>query len=126
MPAMTADQAIQLLHLHERSVFQRWEAPHRRRRRGESDEVYCDRLQAMGRTDRAREAEEAALRRAARFEATGGWRHEHEAPPPELVPLETVTGWSRASGRPAHREGMALFGGWRIADTEKRKRARSG
>lgn len=122
LPPMTVDQAMQLLHLHEKSVHQSWEEPHRRRRRGESDEVYCDRLQAMRRATTEREAEEAALRRAARFEATGDWRLEDEPPPPVLPPLATVTGWSKASGRPAHHEGVALFGGWRIGDMKRRLR----
>jgi hypothetical protein len=120
MPRFTPDQAIQLLCLHDRSVNQGWEAPHRRRRRGESDEIYSLRLQAMWRVEKNLEAEAEAVRRAACFEATGGWRHEDEVPPPELPPLELVTGWSRASGRPAHHEGVALFGGWRIADMERK------
>ncbi len=126
LPAMTVNQAMQLLFLHEKSVHQRWEAPHRRRRRGESDEVYCDRLQAMGRAERNRDSDEAALRRAARFEETGGWRLEDEPPPPVLPPLSQVTGWSRASGRAPHHEGVALFGGWRIADMEQAGRRRKG
>lgn len=72
------------------------------------------------------EAEAEALCRAARFEQTGDRRHEDEVPPPTLPPLELVTGWSRASGRPAYHEGVALFGGWRIGDMEKRRRGRSG
>lgn len=120
MPRFTADQAIQLLCLHDRSVNQSWEQPHRRRRRGESDEIYSLRLQAMWRAEKGLEAEAEAVRRAARFEATGGWRHEEEVPPPELVPLGLVTGWSKASGRPAHHAGVALFGGWRIADMERK------
>jgi hypothetical protein len=124
LPRFSPDQALQLLFLHEKSVAQSWEQPHRRRRRGESDETHCERVQAMWRAEKGLEAEAAALRRAERFEATGGWRHEDEPPPPELPPLELVTGWSRASGRPPHHEGLALFGGWRIADMEKRLGAR--
>jgi hypothetical protein len=120
MPRFTADQAIQLLCLHDKSVNQGWEAPHRRRRRGESDEIYSLRLQAMWRAEKGLEAESEAVRRAFRFEETGGWRLEDEVPPPELVPLEQVTGWSRASGRPPHHAGVALFGGWRIGDMERK------
>jgi hypothetical protein len=123
IPPMSVDQAMQLLHLHEKSVQQRWEAPHRRRRRGESDEIYSARLAAMWRCENDLEAESAALRRAARYEETGDWRLEDEPPPPELPPLELVTGWSKASGRPAHNPGLALFGGWRIGDMA-RKRAK--
>jgi hypothetical protein len=75
----------------------------------------------MWRVEKDIEAETEAVRRAARFEATGGWRHADEPPPPELPPLSQVTGWSRASGRPPHRPGVALFGGWRIADMEKKR-----
>ncbi len=120
MPRFTADQAIQLLCLHDKSVNQSWEAPHRRRRRGESDEIYSLRLQAMWRAEKSLEAEAQALRRAFRFEETGGWRLEDEVPPPALPPLEQVTGWSRASGRPPHHAGVALFGGWRIGDMERK------
>lgn len=124
MPRFTPDQAIQLLCLHDKSVNQSWEAPHRRRRRGESDEIHSLRLQAMWRVETCLKAEAEAVRRAARFEATGSWRHEDEVPPPELAPLGQVTGWSRASGRPAHHSGVALFGGWRIADMERTLRAK--
>jgi hypothetical protein len=122
MPRFTPTQAVQLLSLHDKSVNQGWEEPHRRRRRGESDEIYSLRLQAMWRVECNLEAEALALRRAARFEATGGWRHEDEVPPPQLPPLELVTGWSKAMGKPAHHEGVALFGGWRIGDMRRRLR----
>lgn len=125
IPPMSWNQTFQLLCLHDRSVNQGWEAPHRRRRRGESDEIYSLRLQAMWRVETSLQAEGEALRRAARFEESGSWRHEDEPPPPELPPLELVTGWSRASGKPPHRPDVGLFGGWRIADM-KRKRAGKG
>jgi len=122
IPPLTADQALQLLSLHEKSVRQSWEQPHRRRRRGESDATYGLRLQTMWLAEKAREAEREAVRRAAEPEPA-------EAPPPELPPLpalDQVQGWSKASGKPPHHEGRALFGGWRIADMEAalRKRGR--
>ena len=120
MPRFSADQAIQLLCLHNKTVNQEWEQPHQRRRRGESDEIYSLRLQAMWRVETSLAAEAEAVRRAFQYEETGDWRHEDEVPPPELPPLELVTGWSRASGKPAHHEGVALFGGWRIGDMEKK------
>ena len=49
LPAMTVSQTLQLLYLHEKSVRQGWERPHRRRRRGESEEIYSERLRAMWR-----------------------------------------------------------------------------
>jgi hypothetical protein len=120
MPPLSWDQAFQLLCLHEKSVNQSWEQPHRRRRRGESDSVYVERLRAMWRAEKAREGEEEALRRAARYEASRSWRHEDEPPPPALPPLETVTGWSKASGKAGRHGGLALFGGWRIEPMNRR------
>jgi hypothetical protein len=120
MPRFTADQALQLLFLHEKSVQQSWEQPHRRQRRGESDETHRERLRAMWSAEKDLAAEASALRRAARYEETGDWRYEDEPPPPELPPLDLVTGWSRATGKPAHHPGVALFGGWRIGDMRKR------
>jgi hypothetical protein len=114
MPPLSWDQAFQLLCLHEKSVRQSWDQPHRRRRRGESEEVHRERLRAMWAAEKRIEAEDEALRRAACYEASGGWRHEDEPPPPELPPLEQVTGWSKASGRAGRHGGLALFGGWRI------------
>ena len=122
IPPLTADQALQLLCLHDKSVRQGWEQPHRRQRRGESDAVYIERLRAMGAAERTREAEDAALRRAARYEETGDWRFDHEAPPAGLPPLHLVTGWSRADpGKKPHNPDLALFGGWRIGEMRKRQ-----
>jgi hypothetical protein len=120
IPPLTADQALQLLCHHRKSVELGWDLPHRRRRRGEPWETYTERLSAMWRSERERAAEDEAVARALRFEATGSWRREDEAEPPPLPPLHLVTGWSRASGRAPHHEGVALFGGWRIADMERK------
>jgi hypothetical protein len=117
------DQAFQLLCLHEKSVHQGWEQPHRRRRRGESDEIYSLRLSAMWTAEKNREAEDAALRRAEHYEETGSWRYPDEAPPPRLPPLDQVTGWSKAdpAKKPHHPE-RAMFGGWRIEDWKRSRR----
>ncbi|MFL6843928.1 MAG: hypothetical protein ACJ8ER_03495 [Allosphingosinicella sp.] len=120
IPPLSWDQAFQLLCFHEKSVRQGWEQPHRRRRRGESDAVYIERLRAMWGAEKDLEAEEDALRRAARFDETGDWRFEDEAPPPPLPPLELVTGWSKAKGGPAHNPDLALFGGWRIGEMRRK------
>lgn len=123
IPPMTADQAIQLLCLHDKSVNQSWDKPHRRKRRGEPWETYTERLRAMWMSEEAREADAAALRRAAHYEQTGDWRYADEQPPPPLPPLEQVTGWSKADpGKRPHHQGVALFGGWRLGDWEKRRR----
>jgi hypothetical protein len=128
VPPMSADQMLQLLFLHEKSVRQSWEKPHRRKRRGEPWETYTERLRAMWVAEKAREAEEEQSRRHARrraecYETSGDWRLEGEAAPPELPPLELVTGWSKADPKKRkHDPGKALFGGWRLADWQKRKR----
>jgi hypothetical protein len=123
IPPMTADQVIQLLHLHDKSVNQSWDKPHRRKRRGEPWETYTERLRAMWTSEKRQEAEDAAVRRAAQYETTGDWRFEDEAPPPALPPLELVTGWSKADpNKTPHHRGVALFGGWRLQDWERRKR----
>ncbi|MBV8687068.1 MAG: hypothetical protein JOZ90_06080 [Alphaproteobacteria bacterium] len=113
IPPMTTSQAIQLLYLHQKGVRLGWEQPHRRRRRGESEETYRARLQAMTAVEEAREREDSAVRRA----VERGW----DSPPPPLPALpalDQVTGWSGASGRPPRHPQVALFGGWRIADME--------
>lgn len=123
IPPMSPDQALQLLFLHEKSVHQSWEQPHRRRRHGEPWETYTERLRAMWRSEKSREAEAAALRRAARYETSGDWRFADEQPAPDLPPLHLVTGWSRADPKkPKHNPKRALFGGWRLSDWKKRQR----
>ena len=101
VPPMSADQALQLLHLHNKTVNLGWDEPHRRKRRGETQAVYVERLRAMWSSEKAREAEDAALARAARYQRSGDWRLEDEPPPPDLPPLHLVTGWSKA--KPASR-----------------------
>jgi hypothetical protein len=123
IPPMSADQAIQLLCLHDKAVNQSWERPHRRKRRGEPWEAYTERLRAMWVSEKRQEADDAALRRAAQYETTGDWRFEDEQPPPPLPPLELVTGWSKADpNKKPHHQGVA-FGGWRLDDWQKRKRS---
>jgi hypothetical protein len=124
IPPLTADQALALLCRHSKSVELGWDMPHRRRRRGEPWETYTERLRAMWTAEKRREAEDDAVARALRWEETGSWRREDEAPPLPVPPLALVTGWSKASGRPPHHEGVPLFGGWRIGDM-KRKLGRS-
>ena len=116
---MTADQALQLLYLHEKSVRQSWEQPHRRRRRGESEEVYLARLRAMYAAEKAREAEALAVARAIRAEDGGGGGGK-PPPLPALPELGQVTGWSKAKGGARHNPEVALFGGWRMGEMKKK------
>ncbi len=126
IPPMTAGQAIQLFALHQKSIRMSWDAPHRRKRRGEPWETYTERLRAMWVCEKSREAEDRALRRAAQWETAGDWTLEEEGEerPPPLPPLELVTGWSKANPdrvKATYNPDMALFGGWRLADWKKRK-----
>jgi hypothetical protein len=111
IPPLSFDQALQLLCLHRNTVRLDGDRPPGRAARIEHDPVAA--FAAIGRNI-------DAIERAARFRDTGSWRHEDEAPPPRLPPLELVTGWSKAKGKPAHHEGVALFGGWRIGDMRRR------
>ena len=121
VPPMTPEQVIHLLYIHANNVRHGWEAPHRRRRRGESDEIYSARLAAMWASEKAREREEAAVRRAIELD-------ESEPPPalPALPALDQVTGWSKASGRPPYREGVPLFGGYRFRSGQSSTLAGAG
>jgi len=112
IPPLSFNEAFQLLCLHRNSVRLDGDRPPGRPARIEHDPIAA--FAAIGRNIDAIEG-------AARFRATGSWRRADEPPPPELVPLERVTGWSRATGRPPHHPGVALFGGWRIEDMKKRR-----
>ena len=123
IPPMTADQALQLLFLHQKSVRQSWDKPHRRKRRGEPWETYTERLRAMWVAEKAREAEDAALRAALRAAGDADWDvPEVEEDLPALPALDQVKGWSGADpNKAAHNPGVALFGGWRLKDWKKRE-----
>jgi len=131
---MSFGQTFQLLALHEKSVRQGWDLPHKRKRRGESWETYTERLRAMWTVQQDRTREQDALRRAALYEKSGSWRFEDEAPQPPLPPLEFATGrldsawkdrsWSKgAKVEIVHNPDLALFGGWRLRDWEKNRRS---
>ena len=115
---MTPDQALQLLHLHQKTVQQSWDLPHRRKRRGESWDVYSERLRAMWAVEQSRAAERESLRRAALNE---GRHRPHPADRlPALPALDQVAGWSKADpSKPKHNPDLALFGGWRLDDARQ-------
>jgi len=120
--SLPAPLAFQLLFLHNKTVRLSWDQPHRRKRRGEPWETYTERHSAMWVAEKGREAEDAAVRRAAQFEATGEWRLPEEPLAPELPPLHLVTGWSKAQPvKAVHNPGLALFGGWRLKNWKKRE-----
>jgi hypothetical protein len=121
IPPMSADQAIQLLCLHDKAVEQSWSQPHRRRRRRESDETYYMRLRAMWVSEQNRAAELRLVAEAARNEPDFG--EEDGEGIAALPALEQVAGWSGADpATKVHDPDVALFGGWRIQDWKRRKR----
>lgn len=116
IPPMSPAQALQLLYLHQKEA-RLWTVPEPlRKRRGETNEARVMRLTLLyeARQQRQRDLFDRAEahRRAARTEP----RSPLEPPPPALPDLAQVTGWSRASGKPAHDPDRALFGGWRIEE----------
>jgi hypothetical protein len=121
IPAMTPSQALQLLCLHDKSVYQSWEKPHRRQRRGESEETYTERLRAMRMVEERRKAEDEAVARASREEGAGAVQGAagQSGGVPLLPALDQVTGWSRAQGKPPHDPEVGMFGGWRLEHIEK-------
>jgi hypothetical protein len=113
IPPMSPAQALQLLYLHQKEA-RLWITPEPLRKRpGECNEARVMRLTLIheARTQRQRETYDVAeqARREQRNAAPGP----HEPAPPLLPDLAQVTGWSKASGKPAHDEDRALFGGWR-------------
>lgn len=103
IPAMTPDQALQLLFLHEKSVRQSWDQPHRRKRRGEPWETYTERLRAMWTAEQARAAEDQAVRAAAREQ-----RDERAAIVSSKRSRRRPTGGSSDPDEPVRRHGAAL------------------
>jgi hypothetical protein len=117
LPPMTFGQAFQILCLHRNTVLLAGERPPGRRPRVEHN--FPAALTAIGRNL-------DAIERAGRYEETGSWRHAHEAPPLKLPPLHLVTGWSKADpNKVKHNPDLALFGGWRIDDWEKKRKAQA-
>ncbi len=119
IPPMTAGEALQLLYLHQKEARLLCEPDWLKRRRGESWEARGVRLSAMAQAQLEREREKFRLAQAVRREAAE--RGPEDTPEPPVLPdLAQVTGWSKASGKPPHEAGRALFGGWRLENWEER------
>jgi len=119
VPRMTANQALQLMYLHQKEALMGATPEAMRRRRGESAGAASMRLALLHEAHQEREALKyriAEAERLARGEPTY-----HRWAPGELPDLSQVTGWSRASGKPATDDTRALFGGWRVKDIPKGK-----
>jgi hypothetical protein len=123
MPPVSANQALQLMYLHQKEARLIAEPFPIRRMRGETPEAYWTRLAII-----AEERDRLALEE---FEIAEVERHALGQPPwgPAgedvrrrlgLPDLAQVTGWSRAdAGKTPHDPDRALFGGWRIEDLER-------
>lgn len=119
IPPMTANQALQLMYLHQKEVRLQAEPPHIKRRRGESPEAHSTRLAAMYRARIERDRE--AFRIAEAERRTAGRPSPFGPPAPVLPALDQVTGWSKANPEKApHDPTRALFGGWRLKDMKRR------
>ncbi len=119
IPPMTANQALQLLHLHAKTVHLQEEPPHIKRRRGESSEAHSYRLTAMYEARQARDREAFDLAEAARNErGEPTLTNPYPTPNPIRLPaLDQVTGWSKADPtKVPYDSSVALFGGWRLKD----------
>lgn len=118
IPTMTANQALQLLYLHQKEARLRADPYPIRRRRGETHEARIVRLRLMYEADQKREEEKFLVAEAARRAGGEPWLFGPEIVPP-LPALDQVTGWSRADPAKAPRDASrALFGGWRLDDLE--------
>ena len=119
-PPLTANQALHLLHLHQKEAILGWSE--RRRIRGETDKQRSMRLFLLWRAEQRNEDQVRAMERAYRWAGTRDWRLPGEPErPPELPPLDQVTGWSKADPAKApYHKGVPLFGGWRIEDMRRK------
>jgi len=122
IPPMTANQALQLLYLHQKEARLLAEPAHLKRRRGESREAHSYRMAVMYRLGQACQQEAWLIAEAERRAAGKPWAFGPEIlPEPAALPdLGQVTGWSNAKvGKEPHDAGRALFGGWRLWDLEE-------
>jgi hypothetical protein len=117
VPQVTAQQALQLLYLHQKEARLLAEPPHLKRRRGETTEMWSFRVAEMSRVRQQRERDVFVIAEAARRDA----RAAGPAPEPVALPdLDQVTDWSRADPEKGGWGERALFGGWRIEDMRGR------
>lgn len=114
IPPMTANQALQLMYLHQKEA-RLWSTPVTGRLRpGETREARSALLAEIYEAKQERERLRFRIAEAERL-ARGEATHQRWEPG-ELPDLSHVTGWSKAKGGPLADETRALFGGWRIGD----------
>ena len=123
IPPMSANQALQLMYLHQKAALLVDEPTPMRRRKGESHEARCERLAQMAeaRDQPAREEFEVAeAERHERGEPAWGPAGEEVRNRLGLPDLAQVTGWSQADpDQVPHDPDRAVCGGWRIEDMER-------
>jgi hypothetical protein len=118
LPPLTFGQAFQVLCLHRNTVRLDGMRPPGRRSKVEPSPGAA--MFALGRNI-------DAITRANHYQTTGTWTLPGEpAEAPKLPPLEQVTDWSKAATvKVTCHPGRVLFGGWRVEDWQRRKRAGS-
>lgn len=130
VPAMTANQALQLLYLHQKEARLAEGHAAMRPRRGETSDMMSARLGRAYIARLAQEAEDGRLATVLRNDVGARVRHHHGMDDAPVLPaLDQVTGWSRADpGAVPTDSARALFGGWRIEDLSEgqREAARKG
>lgn len=115
IPPMTANQALQLLYLHQKEARLLTEPDHMKRRRGESVDAWSYRLTVMYELRQERDREAYAIAETARRDR--GVPPGTDPAPSALPALDQVTGWSKADPtKTPHDPGRALFGGWRLKE----------
>ena len=123
MPPVSANQALQLMYLHQKEARLIAEPFPIRRMRGESREAYCTRLAIIAEERRRLALEEfeiAEVERHALGQRPWGPAGEDVRRRLGLPDLAQVTRWSRAdAAKRRHDPDRALFGGWRIKDLER-------
>jgi len=115
IPSMRADQAIDLLKLHHRTVQLQLEAPYGKRRARETNEQWRQRRAAeyFARRDRDQDAARVAL--ATYYAAAGKGAEALEHAPPWLPMLEQVRGLCAAGKMPNEAEVAAMVERLRVA-----------
>lgn len=124
IPPMSANQALQLLYLHQKEA-RLWHTPVPDRLR--PGETQVARSVMLGMIHQAKVEQDrlkfqiAEAERLARGEPTYiDWAAEGVT----LPDLSQITGWSRAKGKPPTDPTRALFGGWRMTDIPEGKRGK--
>ena len=122
IPPMTANQALQLMYLHQKEARFHAERRDMLQRPGERRDAHAARLGRRYMIQLAEEAEHHLLDEVIDNEAHRHVRHD-EPPIPPLPDLAQVTGWSRADPNKRRAdENLALFGGFRLEHlTEEQK-----